>query len=285
MRSVGVVRTMIIVALAAVTASAADWEIRLVDDVTVEISYQQVPVVTSFYVCWGTNWKWTDIDLTLADTAGLPKRFTGDAISTDQPPSMDLIVDGTVSSPSSNQLRFSWDFIADQDLTDVIGGGLQFGVAVDTSAFGAPPPDPVLRPDNHGWDWEPIAGQTLSVAFDDPLGASQFPTGTTDVIRSLFFTASFPTGTQTYTMTVTLPPGGVVAQSVEERYGPEDTENWFVEALPLETSPVDVSWLNHKPAGKHGFVQAQGDQFVFADGTPARSMSRAWRPCRRGTRR
>jgi hypothetical protein len=26
-------------------------------------------------------------------------------------------------------------------------------------------------------------------------------------------------------------------------------------------------WL-HKPAGKHGFVQIEGDRFVFEDGTP-----------------
>ena len=32
----------------------------------------------------------------------------------------------------------------------------------------------------------------------------------------------------------------------------------------------NLSFLNEKPAGKHGFVKAKGDSLVFADGTPAR---------------
>lgn len=33
---------------------------------------------------------------------------------------------------------------------------------------------------------------------------------------------------------------------------------------------LDFSWLNDAPAGKHGFVTSQGDQFVFEDGTPVK---------------
>ncbi len=33
---------------------------------------------------------------------------------------------------------------------------------------------------------------------------------------------------------------------------------------------LDLSGLNHRPAGKHGFLQAAGDDLAFADGTPAR---------------
>lgn len=37
-------------------------------------------------------------------------------------------------------------------------------------------------------------------------------------------------------------------------------------------APLDISFLfeDEKPAGKHGFLQVQGDHFVFADGTKAR---------------
>ena len=35
-------------------------------------------------------------------------------------------------------------------------------------------------------------------------------------------------------------------------------------------APIDISYLfeDEKPAGKHGFLTAQGDRFVFEDGTP-----------------
>src|SRR5206468_9147521 len=43
-------------------------------------------------------------------------------------------------------------------------------------------------------------------------------------------------------------------------------------ALSWETSPVNLSFLNReeRPAGRHGFVKAEGDHFAFEDGTPAR---------------
>ena len=59
------------------------------------------------------------------------------------------------------------------------------------------------------------------------------------------------------------------AQSDAERFA-SPTEGWFVNALDPDRSFVDLSELNEKPAGKHGFVQARGSRLVFADGTPAR---------------
>ncbi|NLO36291.1 MAG: hypothetical protein GX112_08055, partial [Clostridiaceae bacterium] len=35
-------------------------------------------------------------------------------------------------------------------------------------------------------------------------------------------------------------------------------------------TPVHISFVfkQEKPAGRHGFLQVKGDQFVFEDGTP-----------------
>lgn len=42
--------------------------------------------------------------------------------------------------------------------------------------------------------------------------------------------------------------------------------------LPWDDMPVDLSFMykNEKPAGKHGFLKAQGEKFAFEDGTEAR---------------
>ncbi len=42
--------------------------------------------------------------------------------------------------------------------------------------------------------------------------------------------------------------------------------------LPWDDMPLDLSFIfdNEKPAGKHGFLWADGDRFVFEDGTEAR---------------
>jgi len=86
----------------------------------------------------------------------------------------------------------------------------------------------------------------------------------------MFIGQTLPKGTHEVAMTVTLPPGGRVRKSLAERYGPADTSRWFRGAMLHDRSPVDLSFLNHKPAGKHGSVRAKGEQLVFADGTEAR---------------
>lgn len=42
--------------------------------------------------------------------------------------------------------------------------------------------------------------------------------------------------------------------------------------LPWDDMPIDLSFMykNDKPAGKHGFLKAQGEKFAFEDGTEAR---------------
>ncbi|MBV8311593.1 MAG: hypothetical protein JO344_14520, partial [Planctomycetaceae bacterium] len=56
-----------------------------------------------------------------------------------------------------------------------------------------------------------------------------------------------------------------------EKYSSSDG-TWFRDALRWDVSPVDLSFLNaaDRPAGRRGFVKADGDRLVFEDGTPAR---------------
>jgi hypothetical protein len=49
-----------------------------------------------------------------------------------------------------------------------------------------------------------------------------------------------------------------------------NTSTWYSGALAYNKSPVDLSAMNHKPAGKYGFVHADGDRLVFENGQEAR---------------
>lgn len=53
-------------------------------------------------------------------------------------------------------------------------------------------------------------------------------------------------------------------------YDAYDQSDWIPYTLPWDDCPVDVSFLNEKPAGKHGFLTVRDGRFVFEDGTPAR---------------
>lgn len=44
----------------------------------------------------------------------------------------------------------------------------------------------------------------------------------------------------------------------------------FIIREPSPDSVANISWLNHKPAGKHGFLKVENGNFVFDDGTPVR---------------
>jgi hypothetical protein len=50
----------------------------------------------------------------------------------------------------------------------------------------------------------------------------------------------------------------------------QDVSSWYRGSLPLRVPAPDLSFLNHKPAGLHGRVKAQGSELVFGDGSPAR---------------
>jgi len=60
--------------------------------------------------------------------------------------------------------------------------------------------------------------------------------------------------------------------SADEQFGETDTRTWYRDALDWNAAPVDLRFLNRdeRPAGRHGFIKADGDRFVFEDGTPAR---------------
>jgi hypothetical protein len=55
-------------------------------------------------------------------------------------------------------------------------------------------------------------------------------------------------------------------------YDRPEPRTWFPGALSPAAAPVDLRFLNRDdlPAGRRGFVRADGDRLVFADGTPAR---------------
>ena len=67
------------------------------------------------------------------------------------------------------------------------------------------------------------------------------------------------------------PEGARTSATAAEKYSKPDG-SWFRDALRWDASPVDLSFLNadDRPAGRHGFVKADGDRLVFEDGSPAR---------------
>ncbi|HEY4220079.1 MAG TPA: cellulase family glycosylhydrolase, partial [Myxococcota bacterium] len=49
-----------------------------------------------------------------------------------------------------------------------------------------------------------------------------------------------------------------------------DPSLWPTDTLAFDGAPIDLSYLNERPAGKHGRIKARGADLVFDDGTPVR---------------
>ena len=111
-------------------------------------------------------------------------------------------------------------------------------------------PVSMMAQDNRNW-----GGNDVEVRFMlPPLGQNAtVPAGTTSEV-ALTITAGTPVALLT--------DGNAVDRN--------DTSGWFPFTLPAYDAPFDLSHLNHKPAGKFGFLTVKGNDFIFRNGQPVR---------------
>ncbi len=232
-------------------------------------------LVTVVAQSWAYDYLWQGTRLTCAERAadgGIP--FTWGVAE------MGISGQGVLRSTAPNALQWRWDLTLAKDLpirpesnaedyARQPHGGLTFVLNLQSLARRGCTAEPVLRDDGTGWTWEVTPGRTVSVAFSRPLASLYFERGIKDQIRAMFYNAPMKPGKLDLTMTVTGPEGSKILRPMAERYA-ADTTNWFKRALDPQAAFVDLSYLNDKPAGKHGLVRAVGDSYAFEDGTPAR---------------
>lgn len=158
---------------------------------------------------------------------------------------------------------------ASKDIPDAIGAGYEFRPAWKDPVLGGKDAEPELLPDNTGWSWEIEPGRKIRFVWSPGMASVFFERGQKGAIRVYYYTA-VKAGQQDITFTVELPKGAEKVRSLAERYGSADSSGWYANPLSLTESFVDLSFLNHTPAGKFGFVQAKDDKFTFENGQEIR---------------
>ncbi|HSV72457.1 MAG TPA: hypothetical protein VLH79_01710 [Chthonomonadales bacterium] len=228
-------------------------------------------ILTATPQFWGPQWRWAGVGVRAQPRrpdGTLPLQWSVD----------DLGVTGDVevrAEPAG--LSWSWRLTAARDMLDGPAdepgrrahGGITFVLNLGSAGRRGCAAEPVLREDRRGWSWEALPGRRVAVTFSEPLEALYFERGQTHVIRASFWSAGVRAGERRIDMRVDLPAGGRAVPPMAERYA-ADTTDWFADALDPHASFVDLSFLNHRPAGRRGWVRAQGDALVFGDGSPAR---------------
>ena len=254
----------LLLALTASFAHGAQWQARVTDDAAVEVLCDGVPVIRSNYVFWGPKWKWAGAEMNLGTSSKSGTTFVGRVAE------LGLNIEGVVQYVGSNQLRYKWNIRAANALEDIVGGGFEFRLDRSCAALGENVDEPRMMAKDRGWSWRIKDEDVISFEFSRPLSSIYFERGSKDQIRAMFVGQKIQRGLDTVSMTVTLPKSVTIEKPLSQRYGTENTFNWYKGALQYDKSPMDLSFLNHKPAGKFGFVKAKGDKLTFENGAQAK---------------
>jgi Cellulase (glycosyl hydrolase family 5) len=226
-------------------------------------------VASGKFVFWRKDWAWSG----LATSFKVLAPFNYEVSGKNQGLNFDL--NARITKPSDRQLVWAFDLDARSTTSDAIGGGMSF--RFDLANVGARLGEPELLPANRGWAWGKPGGVRMEMRFDPPLAAVYFERGQKSEIRAYFYQGEVPQGQRRYIANLTLVGDMAVGPTTAERFGLDDPNRWPTAIMdwpiaPWNISPVDLSFLNsaEKPAGKRGFLKADGERLMFADGTPAR---------------
>jgi hypothetical protein len=227
------------------------------------------PVIRAVGQSWGESFRWAETDVrTKARLEDGSRPFTWTVAD------LGISSVGQIRCPQANIAAWNWNLkmskaIARNDPRPHAKGGITFFLDIGSAArrgFGA---IPVLKADKTGFTWEVTPGQSVDVTFARPLAELYFEVNQPNQIRASLYAAPVEPGEFGQTMTVTMPDGASVGQTIDERYA-WDSAKGFTDAFDVDEWPVDLSYLNDKPAGEHGAVRAKGDHLEFADGTAVR---------------
>ena len=249
----------------ALDAGDAEWTLSISDSAEVLIFHHGVQVAKGSHAFWAQGENSAGAHLGVTARTGNLVRISGavDGLS--------LGVQGSAQPVSPRELRVDLAIAAAKAFSGISGGGMSWTFNLDSPSFGGKAAEPKLLLDKTGWRWPVAAGQELMVRFDKPLARLFFDHDQKNEVRTHFVGDRIRPGRARISLTVTLPEGGRISATDAEKYSRPDG-SWFRDALRWDASPVDLSFLNagDRPAGRRGFVKADGDRLVFDDGSLAR---------------
>jgi hypothetical protein len=241
--------------------SAAEWTIEFTRDAAFLIRYDGATVVRSKYLAWGPRWKYASFDTEIGRNFGDRWLISGKVKD------LNLEIGGQIGNDGP-VTTFDYTLLATKPSQNNVGGGIQFDIRLDPQVFGNDISKPELT--DTGWSWSPVPGQTVRVSFENAGAKPYFEKGSAGQIRTLFIPSDIRAGKREVTMKIELPPGSSRTDGASKFYDNASDHAWRPDTVDWTTTPIDLSYLNHKPAGQKGFVKADGDRLVFGDGTEAR---------------
>jgi len=243
--------------------ASAVFSIETADGATFRLKYRSAQIATFHYVFWGDHFDWAHPVIKNTRTSSGTTIFDLDVDG------LGLKIAGKIWKTAPAELSFEYAINATRAFDNAVGGGLEFNLNLDANMPGKGNV-PSLLAGARGFQWDVASPEGINVSFEPALASAFFEQNQKNTIRCFLVAKQIRPSTRVVTMRVRLPRGSAVRRSVDERYGSDDRSTWFSQMLEWDKWPVDVSYLNEKPAGKRGRVKADGERLVFQDGTPAR---------------
>lgn len=212
---------------------------------------------------WGDKWQYASVSMH-------PEREKAHQWQGTCKGGLTFALDSTWSFSQAGRMVGTFNLDVPKTTKPAIGGGLEFTLPLQKFKDRFAAKDPVLLDEGAGLEWAMGEGRILRLTFSPKLPKVYFERGQKRQIRCMMFDGAVPAGRHTFTLTVSLPAGSRYRPGEAERYGSTDSAEWLQGALHPTKAFVDLSDLNHTPAGKFGFVKAVGDEFRLANGTPIR---------------
>ena len=231
------------------------------------LNYQTLNVVSTKFFFWHDQWKWSDVDVEGSVKDKGRYELSGESEKTG------LLLDGNVTSSASNEMSWQFRIKGSKNWNKDQWGGVSFKINVAGLKENSFAPGAKLLPQNGGWQLELRPGEPrITIRFEPPISELYFERSRKNEIRAYFVTKGDPGKDKTINMTVTLPKDGKIIPTVAERLAKPSPKTWYKNILSFKHSPVDLSFLNapEKPAGKHGFLRAEGESLIFEDGAKGR---------------
>ena len=222
-------------------------------------------VVDSTYVGWekkAGKWKWDNSNVQEVISNDSKKKFQ-----------LDFRAQGVKSiveiGNNKTSIKYTYHLQFNKSLRDTVGSGIEFNLDLLPQIRNYGAKEPVLLPNNTGWVWEFELGKVVEVVFSPEVAQVYFERGNKSKIRAMFFSGKITKGRSIITMKVNLPDRTSIT-SFNDINSEKKHSSWFKQSLNPVKSFIDLSYLNEKPAGNHGFVKTVDDGFQFNDGSPAR---------------
>lgn len=219
------------------------------------------PILNTNFLFFGSNWAWAYQQSNFKVEA--PYKYTIQGNNQD----LGFTLKANIEKIGPQTIHWDFNLNALNQKNNVIGGGLSF--KFNTSDLTKQKMGlPEILEDKTGWHWGQ-ANKTIEVRFSPKPAAIFFERGSKSELRAYFYDGAITAGTNNYQMTLKVANTITIAPTINERFGLESTSQWPKDNIDWKYSPVDLSFLNEsdKPAGKRGYVKAQGENLIFEDGT------------------